>query len=496
MKKIFKKIKGLLCLLLLYSPGMVHAQLYVGNTGLVYISSGEQLYINGNMDVVNGGTVTHNATSDITVTGTGTLSGVMEYTAMGNQIILPFNHETIRVNGSGNKILSANINVNTILEFGGTAKLVTGNYVLALTGGSSSITGTAAFGNTATSWIVTGNGSAGIGNAGLGGLKIEGIGSTGRSGTILFPVGPTTSSYNPLTLINTGTTDDFVVTVNDQPVPGAPVLESINNSWNITETTAGASNVTLGTQWNVADEAPSFSRVICGVVHSNGTNIDSHAPAGAASGSNPYTKTGAGFNTFSPFGVTSNASILPVGYLNAEGFKKGAFVQVNWTTLSESPISYFEIEKSMKGNDFRLIGKLPVTLINNFTESSYSWQDQNPNTGNNFYRIRSVDAAGIAKYSNIVKVENAASSSLISIYPNPVVRNKLSLEFKNKDAGTYTISLVNVTGQVVFQQTLLHAGTNNAYTLQLPTALGKAFYQLNIKEPNNSNTKIKLIVDY
>lgn len=484
--------KSLLILLILYSAGRVDAQLYVGNTGLVYISSGEQLYINGNMDVINGGTVTHNATSDITVTGTGTLSGVMEYTAMGNQTILPFNHETIRVNGSGNKILSANTSVNTVLEFGGTAKLVTGNYVLALTGGSSSITGTAAFGNTATSWIVTGNGSAGIGNAGIGGVKIESIGSTGRSGTILYPIGPTTSSYNPITLINTGTTDDFTVTVNDQPVPGAPETDAVHATWNIAEVIAGGSNVTLGTQWNLPDEGAGFNRSLCAVVHSDGAVVNYHASIGAASGAIPFTKTGSGFTSFSPFGVTSNSFVLPLTFLKLNAYSKNYNIEISWDVAEENGTLQYEVEKIISG-EFKSIGKLSAGSVNSSTVS-YNFTDQYPLTGNNFYRIKITGKDGSVKYSSVVKVKIGDAVRSVSVYPNPVTNSTPVLQLHNQPAGIYTIAVLNTMGQVITKQQIIHTGASGSYTINLPVSTSEGVYQMSILNSGNEITTIKLII--
>lgn len=488
-------LKLLLCSIAFVSVAEVKGQLYMGNGSSLYISPGEEIYINGNLDVLSGAAIINNSSANINLTGIANINGEVDYSALGNQNILPYNHQTLSIGGSGNKSLSSNILIGNSLQLGGTAKLITGNYLLSLTGTSSSILGAALFGNNASSWIVTGNGNAGVGNAGLGGLKITGIGTTGRSGTILFPVGPTTNYYNPLTLTNTGTDDDFAVTVNDQVVPGAPALESVNATWNISEAVPGGSNVTLGTQWNVTDEAVSFVRSASGIVHSDGTTINYFASAGAASGTNPYAQTGDGFTSFSPFGVTSNAAILPVNFLAVKGYKKGAFIQVDWEVAAEDGIKYYEVQKSLTGKNFKVVGQ--VTAIgSNSNLLSYGWPDLNPNTGTNFYRIRSVGANGSYKYSTVAKVNYAAGISFISIYPNPVVNNKVALEFNNQKAGNYTISIISTAGAVVYKSKLLHNGANGSYTLQLPESLAREVYEMTIEGPAGHNTKLKLMIHH
>jgi len=103
------------------------------------------------------------------------------------------------------------------LTLAGNAHLVTHEHILTMTAGSNPIIGPA-FSGPATSWIVTGNGSSGPGNTGLGGLRIEQIAS--GNGPVLFPVGPTATAYNPALLTNTGVSDHFTVAVNDQRIPG------------------------------------------------------------------------------------------------------------------------------------------------------------------------------------------------------------------------------------------------------------------------------------
>ncbi|MEO5889018.1 MAG: T9SS type A sorting domain-containing protein [Ferruginibacter sp.] len=468
-------------------------QLYAGNGGSIYISQGDSIYIDGDMDMTSGATVINNSMAGITLTGIARINGLMEYTASGNQYILPFNHQSMYISGSGNKILTSNINISTLLQLGGTAKLLTGSNILSLTGIGSSLTGVPAFGSLANSWIVTGNGGSGIGNTGLGGLKISGIGGTGRAGSVLFPVGPTTSSYDPVTISNTGTNDDFAVAVNDQSVPGAPAFESVNATWNIKESIPGGSNVTLGTQWNTGDESAGFIRAVSGIVHSNGTSIDYFANAGAAAGADPYTQTGTGFTTFSPFGVTSNAVVLPVTFLHVNAYPKGRFIQVDWDVAAETAINYYEVQASTTGISFQMAGKV-FAKGNYSSRESYNWLDLHPHAGVNFYRIRSVGMNGSNKYSVIVKVNHAAEPSYTRIYPNPVTNKKMKLEFNNKPAGNYAVRIISNSGALVYENRIIYNGTAGYYTIQLPVTLTRGIYQVNIVEPDFSSTVLKMLL--
>lgn len=179
-------------------------------------------------------TLTIEAAAKLTVSGGTTemsgpfsIQGTVAYTGMSDQQVLPAAHGSLEINGSGKKFLQTSTDVYHNLVLGGTAKLVTSNYILTMKSGSNAISGTDLSDNF-TSWIVTGNGNAGAANTGTGGLQYESIGLL--SGSVIFPVGPTDAAYNPLFLQNAGITDRFLVTVNDQPIPGAMIGLTINRS--------------------------------------------------------------------------------------------------------------------------------------------------------------------------------------------------------------------------------------------------------------------------
>ena len=471
------------------------AQLYLSNGDTLFISPGEQIFIDADLEVAEGATIINHAAAGINLTGTAGIQGKIDYSALANQYILPYHHKTLHIGGSGNKLLTADINISDHLQLGGTAKLITGNYLLALSGNNSTISGTHAFGINADSWIVTGNGNSGENNTGLGGLKITGIGNSGRSGNILFPVGPSIFNYNPVTILNTGTTDDYTVAVNDQVVPGADITKSVEATWNISEAVNGGSNIELGTQWTAADEAGNFMRPACRIVHSDGTVIDYNAAVAAAAGNDPFTRTGAGFTSFSPFGVTSDGIVLPVTFIRIVAYQLQETVQVEWETAAETAISYYEVQRSTDNIRFIKVGRVDAAAITNYLVP-YNFTDAAPQNGLNYYRIKSVGTNGAIKFSSIAKVNYAAKPGSISAYPNPVVDNKITVEFKNKKAGVYNISLLNTNGALVYQKKMIHDGGNYKYILPLPATLARELYQMNIDGPDGTRTLLKIMIHY
>ncbi|MBW6461241.1 MAG: hypothetical protein K0B08_11785 [Bacteroidales bacterium] len=118
---------------------------------------------------------------------------------------------------------------------------------------------------------------------------------------VAFPVGSSTS-YNPLVLNNIGTSDtygvDFKATT---PTGWTGTDHAVTGHWVVTEGAAGGSNLTVTAQWNLTDEQTNFYRTDCAVGRQvSGDDVD-WAASGPASGTDPYTQSGAGFTDVGSF---------------------------------------------------------------------------------------------------------------------------------------------------------------------------------------------------
>jgi hypothetical protein len=143
--------------------------------------------------------------------------------------------------------------------------------------------------------------------SGTGALK-RSVGATAVS----FPVGTSVDRYNPVTLTNSGTLDNFSVSVKnsfDNTVPDASKV--VNKQWTITEEVAGGSNVTAKFGWVLADQAGGFSPSLSLAVmqYKNASwNMTAASLSGSGTLSSPYTATASGYTTLGAFGVASNTT--------------------------------------------------------------------------------------------------------------------------------------------------------------------------------------------
>ena len=92
-------------------------------------------------------------------------------------------------------------------------------------------------------------------------------------------------------------------------------------------------------------------------------------------------------------------------------------VDLEWSTAMELNSHYFIVQKSMDGNHWSELTQISAQGNSNFLVD-YSTIDNNPNNGNNYYRLEEVDLDGAITYSKVVFVAYA-SETAPSIYPNP-----------------------------------------------------------------------------
>ncbi|MCD9856709.1 T9SS type A sorting domain-containing protein [Epilithonimonas sp. JDS] len=177
-----------------------------------------------------------------------------------------------------------NVSGNVALE----SKITLSNSSLVLNGNISKVSGS----NTS-NYIVTNENSK---------VVIENLDAS--RGAVMIPVG-TSNYYNPAIISNNGIADSFSLSVSEGIINAD---RSLNVSWDISESTAGGSNVALNLGWNQSQEQAGFQRNTAKVGHyKNGVWIEENS--GSVSGNNPYSILANGINSFSPFSVLNFATL-------------------------------------------------------------------------------------------------------------------------------------------------------------------------------------------
>ncbi len=336
---------------------------------------------------------------------------------------------------------------------------------------------------------------------GTGTLGIEAI-----TGSRTFPVGSqgADSEYTPVIVDNTGgTSDRYDVKVcdnvyTDGNCSGGILITSrtINKTWNVSESVAGGSSVDLTLQWNASHELPNFTRNACFISHYTGGMWMQQQTAGAGAGAGPYTKTVTNLTgSFSPFGIGSGDSPLPIELLEFNAVLKEDAVVIDWITSSEKNNDYFVIERTSDGISF-----LPVATIKGAGNSEqrlyYSTVDSLPVPGVSYYRLKQVDFDGNYSLSKLVSVTYKKNKNELSfvLYPNPAFdRAYLSFYNVNKDQDIL-ITVYDISGKVVYSKTaIMEKDEGNIIGLYFSENLPRGIYIV-VANSDNGIYRQKLII--
>jgi hypothetical protein len=84
-----------------------------------------------------------------------------------------------------------------------------------------------------------------------------------------------------------------------------------------------------------------------------------------------------------------------------------------------------------------------------------------------------------------ISVLPGRSDNFIRIYPNPVVANRFTVQFRKVNTGDYTVELTNVMGQRVFQRKVNINSENQLQEIPLSSSNAKGFYLVKVYDLNN-----------
>jgi parallel beta-helix repeat protein len=194
----------------------------------------------------------------------------------------------------------------------------------------------------------------------------------------------------------------------------------------------------------------------------------------ALSGTTDFAENPRLFSTRVDAGAFENQNIvLPVAFINPfRATKIKETIKIEWTTASENNNAFFEVQSSINGVDFSTIGS--VKGVGNSAQiTPYFFNDNNPNRGINYYRIKQVDRDEKSVFTNILTV--FFDSKKLSIYPNPA-HEKLNIL---TDETIEFVKIKSINGAVLKTQ------KGNFSQIDLDN-LASGFYILEVKMEGNT----------
>jgi hypothetical protein len=132
--------------------------------------------------------------------------------------------------------------------------------------------------------------------------------------------------------------------------------------------------------------------------------------------------------------------------------------QLSWLTASEVNVQCFDIERSADSKIFQKVGTVKSAGT---PRGTYSFTDEVPLSGVNYYRLKMMNTDGSFTYSPVRSVTLAESKTTgLSVSPNPA-KEAVFVKLNAKEAKTMTLELVDVAGKVLLtEKKKVEAGFN------------------------------------
>lgn len=212
------------------------------------------------------------------------------------------------------------------------------------------------------------------------------------------------------------------------------------------------------------------------VILGNGNcdNCGGSSSAQCPLGSKPYCAPSGGITGPTGYDDTGYNPALPVKllYFNAE--PDASRVELSWATSQEENFYKFIIQRSGQGLEFEELGEVEGKGFNiHDTETRYSFADQMPLSGFNYYRLKAVDVDESVEYFGVkaVKVDGVRE---IAVYPNPASGQVISFRTNFSPGEADRVIVTNGVGVEIFNA----AASTLQNRILLPQAPGAGIYTL------------------
>ena len=150
---------------------------------------------------------------------------------------------------------------------------------------------------------------------------------------------------------------------------------------------------------------------------------------------------------------TNCSLVLPVELLSFQAHTRGKQILLDWRTATEINNLGWDIERSPDGRQWKTIG-FCAGHGNVSDVQVYTFTDEKPLPGHNYFRLKQWDNNRQYKYSDVVQVVMSGSGNQIgAFYPNPTRAGLVSLEFHAEKEGELIVSVFDATGRLVLRRT-------------------------------------------
>jgi len=169
------------------------------------------------------------------------------------------------------------------------------------------------------------------------------------------------------------------------------------------------------------------------------------------------------------------ATVLAINDMRLSGKYSSGQSTLNWNSHNNDNVVYYEIQRSVNGEDYETIARIdPINITQ--ADQSYSYNDASAGNGRKYYRVRQIMANGSKFYSNVININVNARLTLNSkIRPNPI-ESFFDVSVKLINTSSVMIRLIDQNGRVMLTQRFIGQGGDNKFTVNNLSKLSKGVY--------------------
>ena len=224
---------------------------------------------------------------------------------------------------------------------------------------------------------------------------------------------------------------------------------------------------------------------------------------GAAGGNNSALSINSGSTQINTAGATGSGSVvgsvtvlclasLPIELINFKAVIRGQTVELLWSTASEKSNFGFDVERSADNQHWAALGFVPGHGTTT-DKNDYSFTDDKPLPGVNYYRLKQQDFNGKFEYTPIVVADIRATTLDFEIYPNPSVTGELSIRTVSQQEGDALLEIYDWVGYKVYKETLQMLKGTMVYPVSM-TTFPKGSYTARLEMPDGTVQFRKIVL--
>lgn len=165
----------------------------------------------------------------------------------------------------------------------------------------------------------------------------------------------------------------------------------------------------------------------------------------------------------------------PVLIAELKALKEKENIQVKWQVVNDTNVEEYLLQRSINGVQFSTISM--IKGLKSITPFSYSFSDNSAVKGINYYRLAIVEK-GKTEYTKVVVIKNVVDKNSFMVSTQGQL---LNLNFSGIEAGTYRLSVMNTSGQLLQSLSLLHDGSDVIKQIDMKGHMTNGVYRVTLQ---------------